>query len=234
MKKLQKNTQVRRFPLVAAVATGFALFAVGCLADGSTPDAEETGNEGQPAADVAKIAKTKFTTSSSLTAPGKLTFGGGYVGLTVAIEPTKALRAQLNTALFGNNGKLNDRGSDAHITLLTPQEYGKLGNRADATIAKLAAKLTVSGAWKPACVGVGIAKSNPALQTYYIVVDSPAILAFRRDLAAAVGAFEDPNDPYNPHVTLAFTQRDLFNKDFANGKGKNVASCPLATNLAIQ
>ena len=66
----------------------------------------------------------------------------GYVGLTVAIEPTKALRTQLNTALFGINGRLNDRGSDAHVIVIAPREYGKLNNCADATGAKLAATLT--------------------------------------------------------------------------------------------
>ncbi len=223
--------RVRATTQVAIVLTLAAGSATGCALEEAGDDV--VNEELVSGADPARIAQKVFTTSRAILAPGRVTTSGGYVGLTVALEPTKALRAQLNEAMFGAGGKLADRGNDAHITLLTPQEYASLGDRADATITRLASSLQVEGAWQPRCVGVGVDKKNPKLQTYYVVVESTAIQSFRAQLAAEAGAFEDVNDPYHPHVTLAFTQKDLFNSNFAPGKHKDVASCPSSGHLTL-
>jgi 2'-5' RNA ligase len=234
------SRRAHRF-LALPLLTVFAIVMPGCALEqeyeSSQDEARNSGGRGPVNADPSKVRGTQFEASAALTAPGTLTMSGGYVGMTVALEPVTELRTQLNNGLFGANAttRLVDRGNDAHITLLTPQEYSSLGRSADAVIKKVAAKRLTSAQWRARCVGMGVDKNNPKLQTYYVVVDSEAIAQFRADLKAELGEFGDErNDPYHPHVTIAFTQKDLFNQNFAPQSHKDDGSCLSPANLRLR
>ncbi len=185
-------------------------------------------------ADPARIARTTFTASPALVQPTPFISHPDYLAVAVPTAPAQALLGDLDRAL---GAKLKSRG-EAHITVLTPPEVSVLAKKLPMrSIEALAdAQKLQQSAWTPMCLGVSVARSNRALQTYYVVVKSDALFAFRRELHArfvaaggAAAAF-DPAD-YRPHVTLGFTQRDLFEAD---GAQKTPASCPRPDNLSLR
>ena len=102
---------------------------------------------------------------------------------------------------------LKNRG-EAHITILTPLEYGKLKN-------KISTDEIQTFQFRPVCIGRGKAhiEGHPEF-TYYIVVDSPDLVKFRKKITTV--------ENYYPHITLGFTKRDLH---FEDGVIKNTSSC---------
>ncbi len=77
------------------------------------------------------------------------------------------------------------------------------------------------------CLGSGTARGSKTLQTYFIVVTSQKLLQLRRDVkelfvsrGGKVTAFDA--EAFTPHVTVDFTQRDLFETD---GVVKDETSC---------
>lgn len=224
---------------LAAVAV---FSTVGCAA--TADDDESDGDEYAATAkvvtaDPAKLSDKIFSaTPTPLTKQVPFVGHGDYYAVAVALPPAQALLTQLNTFLGLPGAGLKNRG-EAHITALTPAEFSVLRKRPNGleTINRIASAVKLQSApWTPVCIGVGVSAKEKALQTYYVVVDSPPIAAFRAQLAKDLGAFEDPADPYHPHITLGFTGRDLFNRDFGTRSdgtraAKDVASCPRQDNL---
>lgn len=121
--------------------------------------------------------------------------------------------------------------SDSHITVITPPEYQTilkpyLSPQAIDNIA-LSAHIQRSH-FKVICIGRGDAnENNKLLQTYFLVVESPDLINIRKKIFDAyVKNGGDPSrfDPQNflPHITLAFTDHDLFESD---GVYKQKNSC---------
>ena len=211
---------------------------VACSAGCSSSPDDEDGTLGESesdlvAADPARIAHTSFVVSHTLTNTAATAFVShpDYLAMNVPYAPVKSLFSALPTAL---GARLATRG-EAHITVLMPAEVSVLARRLPMSeIDALARSQGLqSRAWSPVCLGVGIAASNRSLQTYYVVVRSDALVAFRRavrDRFVARGGSASAFDAegYTPHITLGFTQRDLFESD---GVTKDVRSCPAANNL---
>jgi len=229
------------FRCLAAVAV---FSTVGCAA---TADDETIGDDESAAtakvvtADPARIADKIFSaTPTPLTEQVPFVSHGDFYAVAVALPPAQALLKQLNTFLALPGAGLKNRG-EAHITALTPSEFSDLRARPKGmeTINRIASAVNLqNAAWTPLCIGVGVSAKDKALQTYYVVVESPPIADFRAQLARALGAFEDPADPYHPHITIGFTSRDLFNRDFGTRRdgthaAKDTASCPRQDNLTL-
>jgi hypothetical protein len=185
------------------------------------------------AADPARIAHTKFVVSRTVTDTAATAFVShpDYLAMNVPYAPVKSLFSALTTAL---GARLATRG-EAHVTVLMPAEVSVLARKLP--MSEIDALARTQGlqarAWSPVCLGVGVASSNRALQTYYVVVRSEALVAFRRtvrDRFVARGGSASAFDAegYTPHITLGFTQKDLFESD---GVTKDVRSCPVSTNL---
>ena len=208
--------------------------SAGC---GSAPDDEDGipgGSESDlVSADPARIAHTSFVVSHTVTNTAATTFAShpDYLAMNVPYAPVKSLFSALTTAL---GARLTTRG-EAHVTVLLPAEARALAPRLSMSeIDALARSQGLQAkAWSPVCLGVGVAASNRSLQTYYVVVRSDALVAFRRavrDRFVARGGSASAFDAegYTPHITRGFTQRDLFESD---GVTKDVRSCPAANNL---
>lgn len=72
-------------------------------------------------------------------------------------------------------------------------------------------------------------KGKKEIKTYFLVVGSPALLAIRKKISKLFvekgGQAKDfVADNFFPHVTIGFTQRDLFESD---GVVKDATSCIL-------
>jgi 2'-5' RNA ligase len=158
---------------------------------------------------------------------------GSYLSLEVPYAPVSSLRTEIEQAA-GANAHLKNRG-EAHITVVTPPEAQALKSKLSMNeIEKIARAMDLQSAdLTLECIGVG---SKGTLQTVYVVVQSQRLLEVRRavrdrfvSLGGKATAFNA--DAYLPHITLGFTDRDLFESD---GVVKDVASCPNQGNLAVQ
>ena len=122
--------------------------------------------------------------------------------------------------------------SDSHITVITPPEYESilkpyLSPEAIDSIAE-SADIQQSH-FKVICYGRGVAydKDKQLLATYFLVVKSPDLIKVRKKIFDAYvknGGEPSRFDPqsYTPHITIAFTSRDLFESD---GVYKQKNSC---------
>lgn len=121
--------------------------------------------------------------------------------------------------------------ADSHITLITPPEYQNILKPylSPQTIDAIAISAHVQRShFKVICIGKGDAyENNKQLQTYFLVVESPDLIKLRKKIFDAyVKNGGDPSrfDAQNfmPHITVAFTDRDLFESD---GVFKQKNSC---------
>src|SRR3990167_5620014 len=112
--------------------------------------------------------------------------------------------------------------ADSHITVITPPEYQTILKHylTPRAIDKIAISAHIQRShFKVICIGRGDAyDNNKQLQTYFLVVASPDLIKVRKKIFDAyVRNGGDPShfDPYNfmPHITFAFTDRDLFEGD---------------------
>ena len=217
------------FPSRALLALGIAALA-GCAVDSAGDPSTESDD--LVSANPQKIAATKFSTTTDLTRPAAFVSHPDYLALNVAASPAAAILAELDAAL---GARLKSRG-EAHITVLTPPEVSSLRGKLSISAIETLARDLQRTEWTPVCVGFSRAKTNPALQTYYIVVRSEALLTLRKLVqskfiaAGGSSAAFDAND-FRPHITLGFTQRDLFETD---GAMKTVATCPSEDNLQLR
>lgn len=128
-----------------------------------------------------------------------------YISIPLDFSALAPLRARAE-ALAGV--PLKNRG-EAHLTVVTPPEMKRLSAPVRTRLVKALARTPPP--LKPVCLGVGHAG---ALGTYYVVVEAPALKKLRR----AAGL----RQPFHPHVTLGFTERDLHEVD---GVTKDAGTC---------
>ena len=126
---------------------------------------------------------------------------------------------------------LETRG-EAHITLITPPEFKVLVKKIPAEILhQMADKfIKTTPSFEHVCLGLG--EKFGAGKTYFVVIKSADLLAFRASLAHVsklpVTAFDPAN--FYPHVTIGFTQRDLHLED---GITKDTRACPEHLQFAL-
>lgn len=125
---------------------------------------------------------------------------------------------------------LKTRG-EAHITVITPPEFDKVLSKRISMkdINLIAEKLRIQQiAFKPLCIGKGVAKmKDTELATYFVVIDSEPLFKLRKavqDLYITKGgkAADFNPDLFFPHVTLGYTERDLH---FEDGVKKDATTC---------
>ena len=137
-----------------------------------------------------------------------------YKDLITVVESAQAL-------------KLHSRG-ESHITVITPPEFEVLSkNVTIQEINKVAVDSSMQNSvFEKKCIGEG---KKDDLRTYFVVVSAPSLLTSRKSISALYikkgGQVKDfIAEDFLPHITIGFTQRDLFELD---GVVKNVASCIL-------
>ncbi|MGZ3775078.1 MAG: hypothetical protein ACXVCY_17235 [Pseudobdellovibrionaceae bacterium] len=134
----------------------------------------------------------------------------------------KDLEVQIGTTL-------KNRG-EAHITVISPPEFNKLQKKISMKeINVLADEMSLSQApYKLLCIGKGSLSNQKADQsTYYAVVESERLFQIRTAIQKLYikkgGKAADFNaEIYYPHVTLGFTDKDLYYED---GVKKDSNSC---------
>ena len=119
--------------------------------------------------------------------------------------------------------KLINRG-EAHITVLTPPEFKIVtANTSPETIHQEWQEWKTKN-FKKVCLGEGqINEKKKFLKTYYIVVESSELLAFRSYLKTKYAVTNFNAEVFYPHITLGFTEKDLH---FEQGVIKDQKSCP--------
>jgi hypothetical protein len=148
-----------------------------------------------------------------------------WLGLQLPPEAFIDFKQRLELA----KGPLRSRG-EAHITVLTPPEFQSFNGKIPMTqIEKRVRGVVQSARWSVICLGQGTAKADPKLKTYFVVVESPDLLAVRRvikNMAERRGTGAEFNpEAYAPHITIAFTERDLHLQD---GVLKDSTACQKA------
>lgn len=152
---------------------------------------------------------------------------GSYLAMNLSYAPYKQLLEEVQQV---EAVTLKNRG-EAHITVISPVEFDKVLKKrlSMKEINKIAEKAKVQEAvFTPVCVGRGQKELSAQLEkTYYVVVDSSALLELRRAIQAAYikkggAALDFQPAAFYPHITLGFTSRDLH---FEEGVIKNKESC---------
>jgi 2'-5' RNA ligase len=149
-----------------------------------------------------------------------------YVAVNIPFQPVVELKRQLEIT---EGIELKGR-SEAHITVITPQEMTVLRSRLSLEqINRQAERAELQNlSFDVQCLGRGELKQGQKMQaTYFLVVQSEGLLAFREQLRQLYGAAGgDKGDlsvkSFYPHITVGFTQRDLH---FADGVIKDKQSC---------
>ena len=189
-------------------------------APAANKDAPDSAGEGEKASRAARPAASLFDGSNE---PFQSHRGGAfssYVSLTLPPEPARAFLPEVEA--FAKE-KLKNRG-EAHVTAITPPEFhDALGNLL--TIPELDAiagrEHLQQARIKPICLGVAQADPEGHLErAYFVVVQSPDLLRYRRAVAAAFrarGGDAKAFDPehFFPHITVGYTRMDLHEEQGA-------------------
>lgn len=147
-----------------------------------------------------------------------------YVSLDLAYPYYKMVFDKLETRL---KTPLKNRG-EAHITLVTPPEFKILATKiSPKRIHELANQfMATNPPIQNMCVGHFEKKLTSQLEhVYYVVIEAPELVEFRKQLALESGLEKNAFDPelFFPHVTIGFTDRDMHYED---GAIKSPQSCP--------
>jgi hypothetical protein len=150
----------------------------------------------------------------------------GYLVMNLPLAPYKALYEGIEAKIGAH---LKNRG-EAHITTILPPEYDALkGCVSQAEMDQAAQDTKIEEAdVTPVCVGMGTADAPHPMATFFVVVKSQKLLDVRhavdavckKHMPGGVPAFQP--DHFFPHVTLGFTDRDLFEQD---GVVKDMRAC---------
>jgi len=150
-----------------------------------------------------------------------------YIGVNLKFAPYQKLFNELQNKF----GPLKNRG-DAHVTVITPVEYEDVlkSHLSISEIHDLAEKFKLQEAsFKAICLARSIAdlKDHPQESTYYVVLEAPDLVQFRRrvfEAFVAKGGSSKTFDPehFYPHITIGFSLRDLHESD---GVKKDKSSC---------
>lgn len=146
-----------------------------------------------------------------------------YASLELAWPSFNQLRQDIDRVDRAGQVPLQHRG-EAHITWLTPPEYQILlryltAQRLESILQAHA--LEARSTLNAICVG---RFANSSSETWFVVVESAALLKARTEIHQALGAGAADFDPtaFQPHVTLGFHPRDLHAQD---GAIKDSRSC---------
>jgi len=149
-----------------------------------------------------------------------------YLVQNIRFEPINQLKTVIQTEL---GIELIDRG-EAHITVISPPEFTDIQNYISISEINAFAreKQLQTMSFKAVCVGSRAVTINGLKeQTFYAVVQSPALVEFRRLIYEAAkakgyaGSGFNP-DVYYPHITIGYKHRDLHAQD---GAIKDTSSC---------
>lgn len=157
-----------------------------------------------------------------------------YFALDLKYSAYQEILAQLVNKV----GPLKNR-SEAHITIISPPEFKILTNTKTSKLT--ARKITETYvsfnkgvySFKQLCIGSGEKTINKKkLKTYYIVLNSPDLFEFRREISRLSQLPKSKFDPelFYPHITLGFTDKDLHLED---GVIKDVNSCIKDLNIKL-
>jgi hypothetical protein len=146
-----------------------------------------------------------------------------WVGMQLAPEPFFEIRERLEKT----EGPLKNRG-EAHVTILTPPEFKSFGDKLSINEIEAGISDDVQAArWTSICLGQGNLTSDPKLKTFFIVIDSPDLVAIRHKIKIMANLKNTGRDfnpeAYTPHITVGFTERDLHLQD---GVIKDRSACP--------
>ena len=143
-----------------------------------------------------------------------------YISLDLEYPEYQQTLNRLDTFL---STKLVNRG-EAHITVITPPEFKTLSANANPESLHQDWQDWKTKNFSKVCLGEGVLKEkNKVLKTYYVVVESPELLAFRKFLKEKYAAKDFNAETFYPHITLGFTEKDLH---FEQGVIKSPKSCP--------
>lgn len=148
-----------------------------------------------------------------------------YLSLNLNYEPLKEYFEKVDRYTYR---PLKNRG-EAHITIITPPEFQDDLSKfvSIQEINEIAEKLHIQKSkYKPICMGkAGLTDKDKYLESYFIVIESEDLLNIRKEISTLYksrgGNKFDPLHFY-PHITLGFTDRDLFESD---GVTKDSKSC---------
>ena len=197
----------------------FAMHTFGCQTRQASGDAEIKSRR-QPAGaptNAPILQKSYPLDRSILENKNEKSTVSSYLAMGVNYDSVAALF----TILKKDSGvSLKNRG-EAHITVLTPSEFGGLGRpgskgQLEAIIREANLQETD---FTPVCLGRGTAKGGKV--TYFIVVDSPALFTLRQKIKEEFDLPFDANH-YYPHITVGFSDGDLHEQ---NGVIKDKDSC---------
>lgn len=161
----------------------------------------------------AEFDTAPFTLSGKVHAPVKFVENTSYLAMNISYKPIDRLKVAL-TARTAT--KLKNRG-EAHITVFSPSEFAQLAKVLDKKeINDLALAGNIQAIeFSTVCVGSGSkVKSGKTDRTYFVVVQSPGLIALRQSIvdsftakAGSKPTFEVTH--YYPHITIAYTKADL-------------------------
>lgn len=156
-----------------------------------------------------------------------------FLSMQLSFEPVKKL---FNDILKEEKRLFQSRG-EAHITVVTPVEfYNSLSSKMTIDeINKIGIKNNIQNSkFEILCLGKGQARIDQKTEeNYFIVVSSETLLNIRKEIAELFyrrGGKKTDFNPihYFPHITVAFTKRDLHESD---GVIKNQKSCIRQINI---
>lgn len=155
-----------------------------------------------------------------------------WFAVALDFAPLEKLRGQLEKRI----GKPLLHRGEAHLTLVTPPEWGILSQvlRMKDVEALATKKKVHERPFTVRCVKKVSAKFAGATEeSWFVAVSAPELLEFRKDLwrlyMAKGGSSEDFKwRRWVPHITLGFTKRDLYDEDLVN---KEKADCAFALTL---
>lgn len=121
-------------------------------------------------------------------------------------------------------GKNLANRSEAHITVITPPEFKILSEKIPAEQIHQEWDTWKRKSFQQSCLGEGkYSENGKLLKTYYVVINSEDLLAFRKYLKKKYDVTAFNADSFYPHITIGFTEKDLH---FEQGVIKDSKSCP--------
>jgi 2'-5' RNA ligase len=155
----------------------------------------------------------------------KLATHKDWLAEPVELSKIDQLRSQLETI---SKLSLKSRG-EAHITVISPPEFNILKSKLSMSeINIIAEHLNIEKAkWTPICVAQANLKNKPNSIVFYIIVKSEELIKIRNEISTSFlkkGGAPAEFDPlhYFPHITIGFTDRDLYEQD---GVIKDTRNC---------
>jgi 2'-5' RNA ligase len=174
----------------------------------------------------ADLDTAPFTLSGKVHSPVMFVENASYLAMNISYKPIERLKQAVSSR---TGSKLKNRG-EAHITVLTPSEFSAIAKVLDK---KEINELAVAGniqaiEFSALCLGSGsISKDGKIERSYFVVVESPGLIALRQSLlksfenkARSAAPFEAEH--YYPHITIGFTKSDLHEEQ---GVIKDAKSC---------